>query len=768
MQSSIPNLTCLPNEILEMIALNLEYAYEVNSLAQTCQQLYGIANHCLFKYYAKECSPHGIERVVMNNNRAALYKLLMNGLNFDEYFRITQRSTPIKLTVDKNLSEVAKLLVVYSEVFLQSDLNKYGSSYGGPGHRAYENDLENALYRAAYKGSLDVLRVLASSSAVHHWQKVFALAYAVSQGHLALAKYLIEEAKVDVNQQIARITRRSFFDSFLTQSTSQGNLEIVKLLVKAGADLDCPSFQRMANSPLCIAAARGHGAVVRFLIEKGMCFPNVKFHDIWDLLELSILPGYTISNIVTGTDLRTIMASPDVRGCGGYARGCFYDMAATRDDLPLYQEIRNLWGPSHHWQDLVGSFQIAIFHGSLTVARYIVDEMARSEKIAWQHKWSDLISYTLYYKNVAAFMILLDCGPPDDLPKASKGWVDDLLAKARNYPEHMDVLLQRGYLDETRDVRILKEMLAGAFQVGNLAFVWRLMKHGEFGPLDRLDDPDLEYHKQTVLQIAAYSSSLKIFREFLSAQNLTLDSKHPDHCAALASAAVGMNIDVIGYFLGLGFEINTLHETHTPKEDNAREMLIMQVVTARVNPDGYTDEKMQADVAATVEFLLDHGAQIDTRNSRGRTALSIALETRNHKLADMLFNRGANPLVAFESRNGLSAIEQLIRIFISEEYDLTYLNMLQASLEIMAARNYPSDDFLRLMPMIEGTLSRPRVISQLEDAPGVRGPKTLPYYEDGVCVRWSHFFLIKELRKRFWRAVYPVPSEVEGTEGQRT
>ncbi|OKO92956.1 hypothetical protein PENSUB_12551 [Penicillium subrubescens] len=42
----------------------------------------------------------------------------------------------------------------------------------------------------------------------------------------------------------------------------------------------------------------------------------------------------------------------------------------------------------------------------------------------------------------------------------------------------------------------------------------------------------------------------------------------------------------------------------------------------------------------------------------------------------------------------------------------------------------------------------------IEDARNVKGPITLPDY-----VRWSHFLLIKELRRQYWRAKYPVPSE---------
>lgn len=78
--------------------------------------------------------------------------------------------------------------------------------------------------------------MLASSTAVQIWQKAIALAYAVNKDHLAVVGYLIEEGKVNFNQKICLA---GFFASFLVQSASQGALKMVKLLVKAAADLDC-------------------------------------------------------------------------------------------------------------------------------------------------------------------------------------------------------------------------------------------------------------------------------------------------------------------------------------------------------------------------------------------------------------------------------------------------------------------------------------------------------------------------------------------------
>lgn len=310
---------------------------------------------------------------------------------------------------------------------------------------------------------------------------------------------------------------------------------MVKLLVRAGADLKCPDFDDIMKSPLYIAAASSHEAVVQYLIDQGMCFSPVKLLDILRLQEFSVLPNYTISKIVKGDDIRAIMASPTYKDCEDYARSCFFTVAAACGDQSLYREIWDMRHPSH---DLVGDFVIAAIYGHVTFVRYLVGEMIKLGSTFWQEAWPRLISYTICYDTVPAFDILLDHGPPDDLPEANEGWLDDVLSKAMNYPGHIGVLSERGYLDTTKDIGILKGVFAGAFEAGDLELVCRLLKIGEFDLLDTLNGPDLEYHEQIVLQIAAYYSSVETFKEFLTTHNLTLDPDHPVHCAALFSAAL--------------------------------------------------------------------------------------------------------------------------------------------------------------------------------------------------------------------------------------
>lgn len=71
------------------------------------------------------------------------------------------------------------------------------------------------------------------------------------------------------------------------------------------------------------------------------------------------------------------MASPTYNGCGGYARGCFYIVAAACGDQSLYRDIWELRDPSHDQRNLVEDFAIGVIHGQITFARYLAGEMIK-------------------------------------------------------------------------------------------------------------------------------------------------------------------------------------------------------------------------------------------------------------------------------------------------------------------------------------------------------------------------------------------------------
>ncbi|KAJ5555596.1 ankyrin [Penicillium sp. DV-2018c] len=757
MQSTSASLSCLPAEILEMITAELEYASEVNSLSQTCRRLYSIANHRLFKHFAKQCSPRGFDRVVTNNNANALHKLLANRAHFDEYFSASDYATPIPLTVEKDLSEVARLLVVYMESALEdSEMNlKY---HYMPGYRyavSYEDELVRTMCCAAGKGKLGVLKVTLSSKVMYPMADHDALVHAVHRGQFETARYLVEEAGVNINH---KILVRGCYKTYLAHAAHGGNLEMVKFLVDAGADLKWPNYNSIAEPPLYIAAAKNYDAIVQYLIEKGLCFSPLHHHDLSGLVENSAMPNYKTSRIVTGDDIRALFTNPPHELWISYNSSSLTDLAAVCGDQSLFRDILQLPDSRIGQDQFVAAFAKAGFHGQIPFMRYLVGEMRKLKTMFSQAAWKDMISYTVDYDNVPAFDILLDCGPPADLLKVKKRWLDKLLSKTVRHPGHIKPLLDRGFLDKVKDIKILKCVFAGAFKLGELPVICRLLHISEFGICDILHDPGLHYYETSILQIAAQYSYVETFQEILTTHNLTLDPCHPVHGAALVTAAIASNVEVLELFFENGFDVNGLYKLPSA----GSETLLIRVAMLHLPVDEDESPKITSDdIIATAEYLLDRGAHIDAKDSQGRTALSIALETRQPRLARLLFNKGADPLLDFQSHRNLGGLEQLIRLFTWDCYDISLLDMLQAFLELMAARGYESDEFLRLLPKNEGTLDRPTVKLEPANTPGLEGPVTRPDYNDRL-VKWSHFFLIKELRKQYWRTRYPVSLAATG------
>lgn len=66
---------------------------------------------------------------------------------------------------------------------------------------------------------------------------------------------------------------------------------------------------------------------------------------------------------------------------------------------------------------------------------------------------------------------------------------------------------------------------------------------------------------QTFLCIVAHYNSLDTFEKVLSAYNISLEPTNLNYRAALVSAAIGSNADVVRYFLDRGFDVNALYET---------------------------------------------------------------------------------------------------------------------------------------------------------------------------------------------------------------
>lgn len=89
------------------------------------------------------------------------------------------------------------------------------------------------------------------------------LQVACDKGKYELAKKLIEEEKYDVNDQ------DNAGNTALHEAALNGHLDIVKLLVSNGAEVNIKSCEIFQDTPLVDASANGHLQIVKYLLSKG-------------------------------------------------------------------------------------------------------------------------------------------------------------------------------------------------------------------------------------------------------------------------------------------------------------------------------------------------------------------------------------------------------------------------------------------------------------------------------------------------------------------
>lgn len=93
---------------------------------------------------------------------------------------------------------------------------------------------------------------------------------AAAAGHLNIVRYLVEEGGADINQTTLSNS------SPLRGACYDGHYEIVRYLVKKGADIELPN--RHGHTPLMIACFKMRANIVRFLLKHGAdpCLTSVK------------------------------------------------------------------------------------------------------------------------------------------------------------------------------------------------------------------------------------------------------------------------------------------------------------------------------------------------------------------------------------------------------------------------------------------------------------------------------------------------------------
>lgn len=211
---------------------------------------------------------------------------------------------------------------------------------------------------------------------------------------------------------------------------------------------------------------------------------------------------------------------------------------------------------------------------------------------------------------------------------------------------------------------------------------------------------------------------------------------------------------IIQIFLDKGFSVNATQTTINKKKRSITEPLIVRVASANISP-----QKDWIRARLSLRLLLDRGVDIDAVTSKGETTLLRATRRRDIDCVKRLLIGGANPFL--KAGDNLSPLELAIKRH--------YCEHVKEFLDVAAARGYQYDEFLSLIPSqsIEKKLWEVSVGTCFRTTPGPGSWADFKQRIEGCdnrlqCqVYWERFFIIKEMKRYYWRKRYPLEEDAK-------
>lgn len=323
---------------------------------------------------------------------------------------ILESGADVNIRVEKTISKETPLHVAAGNGY--SDVVKVLLEYGANPNSVASNHLKTPLHVAVSEGHLDIVRVLLQGGAVNHVPRPASLSrfgswcsplhLACQRGHLEIVRSLLEHgANINI---MSEDPRRA---SVLHEGVENHQLEIVKYLLDLGVKSNV--FDSCGFSPLHSAAKHGFVDIIDLLIKGGAevdCFDDDPMHTP------------LITSIVSGQydSVKTLLEA------GAKVDGILNDAA------PLYQAIRHesaclplvelliSFGANESVPDEIGYYPLhcAAYYGQYEIADFFLkrghDPNLLSESPDDIGQRETILHCAVYGNNRDVFQLLVKAG----------------------------------------------------------------------------------------------------------------------------------------------------------------------------------------------------------------------------------------------------------------------------------------------------------------------------------------------------------------------
>jgi serine/threonine-protein phosphatase 6 regulatory ankyrin repeat subunit B len=505
------------------------------------------------------------------------------------------------------------------------------------------SDGDKKAFQALLKEGIDVNS--------RDWDDLTALIPAASAGHLDIVKLLIKEG-VDVNAQDKDGI------SALMEASIMGHTKIVQFLLENGAEVDATAGSEV--SALWLAASEGKTDVMKILLQKHADASNSRSDGITALMTASVgghvdAVKFLLENgaDATATDKDGLTALLNAAEKGSVE---VLKLLATHVNDPKYLDIMSNTG--------FNALIIAAAHGHADAIEYLIE--AGADVAAVHENGVTPLMYAAASDHVKAMQVLIEKGNADLNFRHSNGGTALLEAATGGAVDAMRYLIEKGAAYDFLDDDGVSPLMAVASQ-GSL--------EGQKVVMDALTKKLSSEEIKTHIDVLSYSGG-----------------------SAIMFAASGGHTECVQHLMELGADINAIAKAEPDYLVKLKKMI--EEGTAQEDEphvDGVTALHVAAQGGhlATVEALVEAGANIGIQDEENRTSLLMAIKGNHGEVASALVRGGADPNTPYVDDEGKShnllfdAImvenEDFAKLLIEKGADLSHVDEKKVSTLLQAS-----------------------------------------------------------------------------------